>query len=100
MAEKFSGTDDVFFDDLTEEIEYYTVKKGMTATDAQIIASTVVKQIRERYAGIELYLKKGRGAHPAAARIRAEFNGSNLTEIMERYHVSRTTVYKYRARQK
>ena len=92
MAKKSPADNDEFLAEVGEMIEYY-YENG--PKDGAALARAVTEQVRSRFGGDQVYVRKGIGRHWAADRIRAEFDGTNLAEIMERYGVSRTTVYKY-----
>ena len=91
MVKGSGSNNDEFLGELGEMIEYY-FENG--PKDGAALARAVVQQVGHRFGGVELYIKKGQGRHPAANKIRQEFDGTNLAEIMERYCVSRSTVYR------
>jgi Mor family transcriptional regulator len=65
---------------------------GMHESIAALFADALVRGLRRRMGGRELYIPAAdRSARDAA--IRREFDGSNLKEVMARHGVSRTRVY-------
>jgi Mor family transcriptional regulator len=81
------------FDVIQEEVLQAASNCGMPDQDAERLASALEDRIRREYGTRKIYV-------PAPSkternrRIRAEFNGRNLHEIMRRYGVSKMTVYR------
>jgi len=75
---------------------------GMPEKDACRIAEKTVGDMSKRFGGEYLYCPK-RPAMDRARRdetIRKEWNGRNADELMRRYDVSRTTLYRVLAERK
>ena len=65
---------------------------GMHEVMAGMFAQALVRGLRRRLGGQELYIPApDRSARDAA--IRREFTGSNVDELMRRYGLSRTRIY-------
>lgn len=70
-----------------------TDELGLKEPLAGIFAQAIVRGLRDRLGGDDLYI-------PAPDRrerymaIRAEFNGTNLAEVCKKFNVSRDTVYR------
>lgn len=74
-----------FVDIVREEI-------GMSEGFANLFAQALVRGLRRRLGGQDIYIPApDRSARDAA--IRREFNGRNLDELMRRYGVSRRRIY-------
>ena len=82
-----------FVEEVGEMISYFTSLRGLPDADGIALAAAVTNWIRENYKGERVRIKKVLTGCQRA-RIKAEFNGTNLAEIMERYGVSRSTVYR------
>ena len=85
--------DQDFLDSLADMISYCTDPRSGVEPDGQALAAAVTDLVRERYA-----TRATQAAHRRAeirAAVRNEFNGRNCREIMERYGISRRTVYRY-----
>jgi len=83
-----------FVDSIGEMISYFMEIKGNTAEDCKSLSQAVKNEIREQYKGERVSIKKQKQKHIHAAAIKKEFNGTNLKEIIDRYGVSKTTVYR------
>lgn len=84
---------DEFLDDLKEMIEWFF--KHAKPVSGEVLAIAVTDEVRQRYQGSEVYIKKGGNLTPVIkGRIRSEFNGHNYGVLMRRYDISRSTVYR------
>ena len=91
MTRQWDESDDEFLAELAEAIKFAQGAR-LTGDD---LARYACGAIRDRYQGQQHYIRKGRGmAKETADSIRREFDGTNAAEIMERYSVSRSTVYR------
>lgn len=87
-----------FVDQVGEMIVYFTRVRGMSDDDGCGLADAVTSEIRAHFSGERVSIRKSAiSRRQLAANIRRDFNGTNLDEIMERYRVSRSTVYRYAA---
>lgn len=75
---------------------------GVSETDAERLARGMCRYIAARYSGRRVYVAAEASAlrGDIRDRIRAEFNGRNLIELMARYGVSKRTVYRYASKNK
>jgi len=98
-----------FVSRMGEMISYFMDVRGMPDTDCHSLSAAVQSQIneylaekveevqqeiRKEFKGETIYIKQGYRGTPHAEAIAAEFTGKNMDEIMERYGVSRCTVYR------
>lgn len=65
---------------------------GMHESIAAMFAAALVRGLRRRMGGRELYIPAADRAARNAG-IRRDFDGTNLAEVMATYNVSRSTVY-------
>lgn len=65
---------------------------GMHEQIATVFAQALVRGLRRRLGGQELYIPSPDRAERDAA-IRREFNGTNLEELMRRHCLSRSRIY-------
>lgn len=66
---------------------------GMNGEFAERFADSLLGIMRKRNGGREIYIPAPDNSERDAA-IKREFNGRNLEEVMRRYGVSRSTVYR------
>ena len=78
-------------------VEIVREEIGMHEAIASIVASAIVRGLRRRMGGGELYIPAPDRSDRDAG-IRREFDGKNLAHIMAKYNVSRTRVYEICAR--
>tara|TARA_R110002096_G_scaffold198973_1_gene382743 strand:+ start:262 stop:546 length:285 start_codon:yes stop_codon:yes gene_type:complete len=90
MADK----DPDFVDEVGEMIEYFMRTRKVADGDATALAVAVKNAIREQYRGERVRIRVGQRRCEYAAQIKSEFDGTNMSEITERYGVSRATVYR------
>lgn len=93
MAESKSRDFD-FVEELGEHIEYAFSLRGLPDADGVWIAAWVKATIRKNRRGERVSIITRQPRHQHAREIKAEFDGTNLAEIMKRYGVSRSTVYR------
>jgi len=91
MAE---SKDPDFVEEVREMICYFTSERGLPEEDGLSLAAAVTNWIRENYKGERVSIKTRNFRYLHAEQIKAEFDGTNLAEIMKRYSVSRATVYR------
>lgn len=65
---------------------------GMHEQMATVFAQALVRGLRRRLGGQELYIPSPNRSERDAA-IRREFNGTNMDELMRRYGLSRPRIY-------
>ncbi len=70
---------------------------GMHDHIAALFAQALVRGLRKHCGGQDLYIPTA-DKSARDAQIRAQFQGDNLEEVMERHAVSRTTVYRVAGR--
>jgi Mor family transcriptional regulator len=70
---------------------------GLSETECGSIAVEIMDEINHLYQGERVTIRKVQQRLHLKKRIAAEFDGTNLAEIIERYGVSRSTVYRYAA---
>lgn len=84
-----------FVDELGKIIIDFMSMRGLPDADGMSLSQAAMNWVRETYEGDRIWIRKGRAQKkPHVEKIRAEFDGTNLAEIMRRYDVSRTTVYR------
>lgn len=67
---------------------------GFNEVFASQIAEAIVRGLRKRLGGQEIYVPAPSKSERIAA-VRREFNGRNRDEICRKYGISRTTFYEY-----
>ena len=85
--------DQDFLDSLADMISYCTDPRSGVEPDGQALAAAVTDLVREQYASPTLQKKHQRAKIRAA--VRAQYNGRNCQALMERYNISRATLYRY-----
>ena len=88
---------DDFVASIGEMINYFVTLRGLPESDGAALAAAVTHELRTRYQGERVTIRKVQQRLHLKKRIAAEFDGTNLAEIIERYGVSRSTVYRYAA---
>ncbi|WP_232290691.1 Mor transcription activator family protein [Polaromonas naphthalenivorans] len=78
-------------------VEIVREEIGMNEALASVFASAVVRGLRRRMGGSDLYIPAP-DLSDRDASIRREFDGKNLAHIMAKYNVKRTRVYEICAR--
>lgn len=78
-------------------VEIVREEIGMHEAMASVFASAVVRGLRRRMGGGELYIPAPDRSDRDAG-IRREFDGKNLAHVMAKFNVSRTRVYEICAR--
>jgi hypothetical protein len=87
-------TDFDFVTEVGDMIEHFMILRGQPPDDCVALSNAVKAQIRFMYKGDRVRIRSGRPACVTHAQIKANFDGTNIKEIMERYGVSRSTVYR------
>jgi len=92
---KNNGCDD-FVESLGEMIQHFMDIKGNPHSDCLALSNAVKNQVREQYEGERIFIKKSK--HGQKQRrdciIKKEFNGQNAQQLMQRFGVSRATIYR------
>lgn len=78
-------------------VEIVREEIGMHEAIASVFASAVVRGLRRRMGGSDLYIPSP-DLSDRDASIRREFDGKNLAHIMAKYNVKRSRVYQICAR--
>ncbi|WP_299077879.1 Mor transcription activator family protein [uncultured Paraglaciecola sp.] len=89
-----ANDDQDFIEDVGDMIKHFSGLQGMSASNAEALASAVTKTIRNNYQGERVSIKKQPRKDLVARQIRMLFNGRNAKELMERYGISRSTLYR------
>ena len=76
-----------------EVTEIVRAEIGYNEAFASSIASAIVRGLRRKLGGQEVYIPAPDRSERDAA-IRREFNGTNLAEVCQRHGVSKSTVYR------
>ncbi len=74
-------------------VEIVREETGMHESLAAVFAQVLVRGLRKRLGGSDLYIPAADKSERDSA-IRRAFTGANLHEVMARYQVSRSTVYR------
>ncbi len=86
-------------DDFVDEVGEMIIYSAAAHIDAHALAEAVKQTIRDRYRGEQITIKKTtkevlQRRFEDRAGIQAMYDGQNVPEIMERFRVSRATVYR------
>ena len=89
-----ANDDPDFIDDVGDMIKHFSALQGMSSTNADALAEAVTKTITDNYQGERVSIKKPQPNLSRSREIRMLFNGKNARELMERYSISRATLYR------
>jgi len=85
--------DEDFLTTLADLICYCTDPRSGVEPDGQALAAAVTDLVREQYADPTLQKKHQREKIRSA--VRSQYNGRNCQALMDRYNISRATLYRY-----
>lgn len=88
-----ADADDDFVQSIGDMINYFMDLRGMPETDCNALAAAVTDEIRTRYQGERVTIRK----NPAtlAEQVRAAFTGDNIDDLAVQFGISRASVYRY-----
>ncbi len=81
-------------DDFVEAVGEMIIYSAGAAVDTAALAAAVKSLIRNHYGGARVRIRKPSKHYENRQGIKAAFDGTNVAEVMERYGVSRATVYR------
>lgn len=95
-----ANTDEDFVESIGEMISYFLDLRGVGESDCHALSAAVTEQIRERYQGERVTIRKSDQQRLERHQIRdkvrqARADGCTIKQIMERFNISRRTVFNY-----
>lgn len=95
IIEKINLSDDAtFIEFLSSAITYISQSQGVSLSTSEVISKSVIDAVKFKYSRCRVTIKLDRPSLEKTKKIKDEYNGSNMMEIIERYGVSRSTVYR------
>jgi DNA invertase Pin-like site-specific DNA recombinase len=88
-----ADNEDDFVASIGEMISYFMDLRGLPKNDGNALAQAVTEQIRNRYQGERVTIRKK--PHNIRAQVRAAYNGRNANELADHFGISRSCVYRY-----